>query len=204
MDLLAFDTLPIPLQQAIFTRELDAGQRLFRQGDPATALFIVETGRFRLMRSTVDSNAIFLQFVSSGQSLGDAALLSTTYSYSAIAEMASRVIVYPKPELTAALRQYADLAEDVMKRLLQKINALEVNLELKGIRSAHQRVLRYLQYLVTPEQETIVQLDRPWKSIADELGFTPDTVSRALARLERENRISRTQQGITLHDSSVA
>jgi CRP/FNR family transcriptional regulator, dissimilatory nitrate respiration regulator len=204
MDLLTFDTLPMPLQRAIFTRELDAGQRLFRQGDSATALFIVETGRFRLMRSTVDSNAVFLQFVSSGQSLGDAALLSAMYSYSAIAEMPSRVIVYPKPELIAALRQDADLAEDVMTRLLRKINALEVNLELKGIRAAHQRVLRYLQYLVTPEQKNVVQLDQPWKSIADELGFTPDTVSRALARLEREGRISRTQQSITLHNSSAA
>lgn len=204
MDLLTLSTLPMTLQQAIFTQNLEAGQRLFRQGDPATALFIVDSGRFRLTRSTIDSNIVPLQFVTSGQSLGDLALLSKAYSYTAIAETASRVIAYPKPELTASLREHSDLAEDVITRLLEKINLLEVNLELKGIRAAHQRVLRYLQYLSEPEQGNVVHLDRSWREIADELGFTPDTLSRALARLEREGMISRSQRSITLHKSSAA
>jgi hypothetical protein len=32
MGLLTFNTLPMALQQAVFTRELEPGQRLFRQG----------------------------------------------------------------------------------------------------------------------------------------------------------------------------
>lgn len=204
MDLLTFDTLPMALQHAISIRELEPGQRLFRQGDPATALFIVEAGRFRLVRATINSNVIPLQFVRAGQSLGEAILFSDTYSYTAIAEVATQVIVYPKSELLASLHEHSDLAEDVINRLLQKISSLETNLELKGIRSAPQRILRYLQYLATPEQETVVNLEQPWKEVAAELGFTPDTLSRALAKLEQDGRISRTQQRVTLHNSSVA
>jgi CRP/FNR family transcriptional regulator, dissimilatory nitrate respiration regulator len=88
------------------------------------------------------------------------------------------------------LRENSDLAEDAIARLLQKINSLEINLELRGIRSAHQRIFRYLQYLTTPEQRNVVNLDRHWKEVADELGFTPNTLSRALAKLEREGRSS--------------
>jgi CRP/FNR family transcriptional regulator, dissimilatory nitrate respiration regulator len=204
MDLLTFETLPIALQQAIYTRELQAGQRLFRQGDAATALFLVEAGRLRLARSTINQQTVGLQVVSTGQSAGDAALFSTIYSYSAIAEVDSRVIVFPKQELVAALREFPDLAEAVIARLLEKINLLEINLELKGIRSAHQRLLRYFQFLATSEPGNVVQLDRTWKEIAEELGFTPDTISRALAKLERDSRISRDQQRITLHDLSAA
>jgi CRP/FNR family transcriptional regulator, dissimilatory nitrate respiration regulator len=61
-----------------------------------------------------------------------------------------------------------------------------------------------LQYLAMPEQANVVQIDRPWKEIADELGFTPDTLSRALTKLEREGSISRRQQHITLHNISAA
>lgn len=200
MELLTLDTLPLNLRQALSLRELAAGQRLFRQGDAAYALFMVEAGRLRLVRSTLDGQLIPLQFASAEQSVGDAALFSTTYPYTAIAEVPSRVIVYPKSELVAMLREHPDLAEDVVTILLRKIHALEVNLELKGIRSAQQRILRYLQYLITPEQDNVVQIDRPWKEIADELGFTPDTLSRALAKLEREGSISRMQQRITLHN----
>jgi CRP/FNR family transcriptional regulator, dissimilatory nitrate respiration regulator len=158
----------------------------------------------RLLRSTIDSNVVSLQFVGSGQSLGEATLFSDTYAYTAIAEVAAQVIVYPKQELVTSLRQYSDLAEDVISRLLQKIDTLETNLELKGIRSAPQRILRYLQFLTLPALETTVNVERPWKEIAAELGFTPDTLSRALAKLEQEGRISRTDQRITLHDSSAA
>ena len=204
MDLLTFDALPASLQQAISMRELKPGQRLFRQGDAATALFILEAGRLRLVRSTIDSKVIPLQFVHPGQLVGDAALFAGMYAQTAIAEIASRVIVYPTQELTTALREHPDLTGDIIAKLLQKISLLEVNLELKGIRSAPQRVLRYLQYLAVPGQANIIHLDRPWKEIADELGFTPDTLSRTLAKLEREGTISRTQATIKLNDSSVA
>lgn len=204
MDLLTFDTLPPYLQQVLFTRELAVGQRLFRQGDSTYAVFVVETGRLRLVRSTIEDKVVPLQFITSGQSVGDAALFNPSYSYTAIAEVASTVLVYLKQELMTALRENPDLAEDVIAILLRKIQAFEVNLELKGIKSAQQRILRYLQYLTTPEQVNVVQIDRPWKEIADELGFTPDTLSRALARLEREGSISRLQQQITLHNISAA
>jgi CRP/FNR family transcriptional regulator, dissimilatory nitrate respiration regulator len=204
MDLLTFETLPIALQQAVYTRDLQPGQRLFRQGDAATALFVVEAGRLRLARSAIDQQTIALQFVGAGQSAGDAALFSTAYSYTAIAETDARVIVYPKRELVIALREFPELAEAVITRLLEKINSLEISLELKGIRSAHQRLLRYFQFLATSASANVVQLDRTWKTIADELGFTPDTISRALAKLERDRIISRDQQRITLHDSSAA
>jgi CRP/FNR family transcriptional regulator, dissimilatory nitrate respiration regulator len=204
MNLLTFDTLPPFLQQVIFTRELEVGQRLFRQGDAAYAVFVVEAGRLRLVRSTIEGKVVPIQFASPGQSVGDAALFSASYSYTAIAEVASSVLVYPKQELMFALRQNPDLAEDVIAILLRKIQSFEVSLELKAIKSAQQRILRYLQYLAMPEQANVVQIDRPWKEIADELGFTPDTLSRALTKLEREGSISRRQQHITLHNISAA
>jgi CRP/FNR family transcriptional regulator, dissimilatory nitrate respiration regulator len=194
MDLLNFETLPQSLQKASFIKELKMGQRLFRQGDTATALYIVKTGRLRLVRSTIESQKIALQFVSSGNCVGETALLHSKYSYTAIAEVAAKVIVYPKQELTIALQEYSNLADNAIALLLEKINSLEVNLELRGIRSAHQRIHRYLQYSTTPERENIVNLDRHWKEIADELDCSPHTLSRALAKLQREGRIDRAGQ----------
>jgi CRP-like cAMP-binding protein len=204
MDLLTLETLPSSLQAASYTREIVSGQRLFRQGDSTFELFIVKTGRFRLVRSTIDSKSILLQFANVGDSLGETVLFSTPYAYTAIAQVDSQVIVYPHQELIAALREYPDLAEDAVARLIRKIQALEVSLELRNIRDANQRILRYLQYLAAVEEETVVNIDRPWKEIAAELGFTPNTISRALAKLEREGRITRTQNTILLNNSTAA
>jgi CRP/FNR family transcriptional regulator, dissimilatory nitrate respiration regulator len=122
IDLLTFETLPRSLQQAIFTKKLEAKQQLFWQRDAATALFIVKAGRLRLIRSTIDSKLVALQSISSGDSLGETALFGATYSYTAIAEVASQVIVYPKQELTAALREYPDLAEEIIQGCFKKLS----------------------------------------------------------------------------------
>ena len=65
------------------------------------------------------------------------------------------------------------MAQDFMAVLVKKIQSLKFSLELRDIRIAHERVLRYLRHLVNFPQETTIVLDRHLKDIASELGFTP-------------------------------
>lgn len=204
MDLLTLDSLPPDLQTAVSVRDLAAGQCLFEQNDPTSAYFVVETGRIQVARYTSEHQLVTLQIAEAGQSLAEIALFSDTHPCMAIAEVASRVIVYPKQPLLLALRDNADLAEDFMAMLVRKIQSLKVRLELLNIRTAHERVLQYLRYLSQPGEQRVITFDRSLKDIASELGFTPETLSRALARLEREGAITRERQQITLNHPPAA
>jgi CRP/FNR family transcriptional regulator, dissimilatory nitrate respiration regulator len=223
MDLLSLNQPPTPLQNSmrstfpdgvIALRELASEQTLFWQGDSASALFIVETGRLKIARHTAEGRSITLQIARSGDSLAESALFSDFYSYGAVAEIASRVIVYPKQPLLQALQEHPSLAEDLMTRLAGKNSSLVMQLELRDIRAAHRRVLQYLSYLahagdinrkdVNVENARVISFDRPLKEIAIDLGLTPATLSRALTRLEREGQITRKQNLIQLQRSSAA
>ena len=204
MDLLTLDSLPGQLRNAITHRDLARGENLFQQGEETYAFFIVETGRVKLVRYTTEDKVVTFQVAEPGESLAEIALFSDTYSCTAVAEVASRVIVYPKQLLLSALCDNPDLAEDFMAMLVRKIQALKVRLELRDIRAAHERLLRYLRYQVLPGEQNIVNFDRPLKDIAVELGLTPETLSRALSRLEQEGMITRTRLQITLQNSPAA
>lgn len=203
MNLITLDSLPQNLRRAIVLQELIAGQRLFQQGDTASTFFMIETGRFRMIRNTIEDTIVTLQFAEAGEILAEAALFSDIYYCTAIAEVDSRIIGYPVESLLSALREYPDLAEYMMARIVRKIQAFQVRLELRNIRTAHKRVLQYLRYLVEAS-ENVVTFNQPMKDIATDLGFTPETLSRALARLEREGAITRSGRSITIHDSSAA
>ena len=114
------------------------------------------------------------------------------------------MIRYPKAALISALRVYPDLAETLVTMLAAIIRTLEIRLELRDIRASHQRVLRYLRYQARGNDEGVITFDRPLKDIATDLGFTPETLSRALARLEQEGLILRQDRQIILRPSSVA
>ncbi|MBD3885911.1 Crp/Fnr family transcriptional regulator [Phormidium tenue FACHB-886] len=204
MDLLSLDRLPENLRHAIALRELAPEQILFRQGDSASAFFIVETGRFRIARYVPEGRSLTLQIARSGDSFAEIALFSDVYAYTAIAEIASRVITYPKQELLTALHERSSLLEDFMTRLIKRNLSLVMRLELKDIRVAHRRVLKYLYFLADIENADAVRFDRPLNQIAIDLGLAPATLSRALTRLEQEGRIIREQNLIRLQNPSVA
>ncbi len=149
------------------------------------------------------SNKIFPS-TEAGDSLGDRSIFSDIYDTSAIAQVNSTVIVYPKQILLSSLREYPDLAADFVAILVNKIQSLQIDLELRNIRLAHERLLQYLKYSALVNHDTIVNLDRPYKEIALELGFTPETMSRALLKLEKEGAIARQQNKIIIHNYSVA
>ncbi|KYC39961.1 hypothetical protein WA1_28785 [Scytonema hofmannii PCC 7110] len=204
MDLLTLNSLPEELRDAVVHHDLSTGETLFQQGDPASSFFIVETGRIKLMRYTSDDKVVTFQVAEQGNSLGEIALFFQTYPCTAVAEVASRAIAYPKEPLLSAIYANPELAEDFMAMLVQKIQDLKLRIELRDIRAAHERLLRYLRYLAQSDEQNIVNVDRPLKEIAADLGLTPETLSRALARLEREGKIARTRLQITLQQSSAA
>lgn len=67
-------------------RRLESGKLLFRQGEPADELYVVESGRLRLYVSERPGHERVLQFLGPGQIVGEAAFIAETrYVTSAIA-----------------------------------------------------------------------------------------------------------------------
>lgn len=197
------DSLPPVLQAAATYQELVAGQVLFHQRDRALAIFAVEIGRLRLVRYTSEGRLVIFQVPGAGESFAESALFSDVYNCEAVAEVPSRVIVYPKQLLLTVLHDYPDMVFAFMERLSRKSQSLKIRLELQSILSARERVLQYLLVTAQPG-ETTVNFERPLKDIASELGLTPETLSRSLTRLEREGVIIRTPGQITLRNTSTA
>ena len=67
MDLLTIDSLPESLRGAIAFTDLSPGETLFTQGDDATAVFAVETGRVKLVRYTSEGKMVTFEVVKGGE-----------------------------------------------------------------------------------------------------------------------------------------
>lgn len=182
-------------------RNLVPGQGLYRQGDRARAVFVLESGQIRIIRRNAQGKSIPLRVVTPGESFGTAALFSEIYGNEAIAEVPSQVHVYPKQALWETLRQRPDLAESFVESLAKQINTLEDRLELQSISSARERIIRYLSSHAQ-FGKSVVNFDTPLKDIANDLGLSREVLYRTLARLEREGVITRTRRQIIL--SSVS
>ncbi|MGO8916595.1 MAG: Crp/Fnr family transcriptional regulator [Stellaceae bacterium] len=197
---MSFDWLIADLPSAPL-RELAAGQALFRQGDAATAIFAVERGRLRLVRHTVDDRKVVLHTARTGELFAEAALFSKAYHCDAVADIASRVRVLSKPELLRAFRGDPDFAQRFMSVLARQVMALRTRLELRSIRSARERLLQHLLLAAGGDGRT-VRIEGTLMDFAAEIGLTHETLYRALAELERDGAIERSEACISLLKST--
>lgn len=177
-------------------RHLAAGESLFRQGDRATAIFRVESGRLRLVRHLPDGSPVTLHVARHGESFAEAALFSDSYHCDAVAEVESVVAVLAKRDLLAGLRQDPEAALAFAAQMSRQVRDLRLRLELRNIRSAAARLEMWL-HLQADERGRVVPA-QSWTEIAAELGLTREAVYRALARLQRDRRLRRDKTGITL------
>lgn len=195
MPTLMLADLPTSLQQRAHLRQLASSQILIQQGEPAENLFWVMTGHLRLV-SFVNQQMVTHYFVNPGDLFAETALYFDTYGCTVIAEVPSEVLVIPKEAFATALQQSPEFSERYLASLTQRFQSTKMLLELRGITSARDRLLHYLQQQLSPGELTVI-LKKPLKAVASELALTPEGLSRLLARLQAEGVITRKRRSIT-------
>jgi CRP-like cAMP-binding protein len=115
----------------------------------------------------------------------------------AVAVVASRVRIYPKRQLLAAVSEDSVLGERFMAVLAHQIHALRARLEERNIRSARERILHHLALAAGADGRTM-PLDGTLMELASEIGLSHEVLYRTLAELEKDGVISRTASEIAL------
>jgi len=173
-------------------RTLAPGEHLFRQGDPATAIFRVEEGLVRLERRTVDGRLLVLHSARAGDPLAEASMFAGAYHCDAVAAEACQVRVYRSRDVLAAFHADSAAAERLLAHLSRQVQALRFQLELRNVRSASARLLLYLEARADPATRA-VDLGPQLQHAAAEIGLTREALYRALADLARRKVVARSR-----------
>ena len=175
----------------------NSGEIVFHAEESARTIFAVQTGRIQLVQYLENGQMVNQYAVDSGAWFGEDGLYRSVYSHSAIAAQPCEIIAVPKQILLTLLRHDPELMLSFIGQLAEQLHIAKNLMILRCIRSAHDRVLAYLNSLGTSQQRTFF-LDRPIKEIAAQICLTPEVVSRALRKLQDDGIIQRNQRKITL------
>ncbi len=165
------------------------GGRLFSTDEATRGFFRLEMGLIRLTRHSVDGHEITLHVARPGETFAEASLFAERYHCDAVADLPSAALLVDKARMLDTLASDPEVARRWIAHLSRQVQTHRTQLALRGLKSAHERVLAFLQSQCTDGSAVII--DRPWKIIATEVGLTHEAFYRALARLEREGRIVR-------------
>ena len=157
------------------TRELAAGESLFRREDAVRSMFLVRTGTVALERPMADGTALTLHIAGEDTLLAEASLFAQAYHCDAVAREAAEVASLSKPSFLVALRTSPDAALDLFARSAREVQAQRGRIEILRLRRVSDRLDAWLDLHGEPPRGE-------WIRVADAIGVTPPALYRELAR----------------------
>lgn len=190
---LVFERLIAPAVTLTFK----SGDIVFRQGDPATAFFIVVDGWIKLFRVTPSGEEAVIYVFTKGDSFAEAvAIIGQPYPASAEAVSGARVVRIPVTHLVKCIRDTPDIALVMIASTSMHLHHLLEQVAQLKVQSAVQRVAGFILSLC-PSGGGLCTIALPYDKtlIAGRLGIKRESLSRALAKLRNA--------GVEVHATEV-
>jgi len=187
------------------TRRLERGEILFAAGDENAACATLVSGALKVSSYDEEGDERILALIHPAGFAGE--LFQPFANYDVVALADSRLCVFTRTDMEAAIERYPALGRALLRRSQEDLHAARGLLSLTGRRDAKGRVAALVLALAKaasdspchPAERFELPLTRG--EIANLAGLTIETVSRRLTQLEDEGIIAREgARGITLSD----
>lgn len=189
------------------TRVLARGEVLFREGEPASALYLVEAGRIKLTQITAGGQEVIMRYLAPGDAFAAVALFEHgTYPVTARATERTRLRAWTREVLPELVREHprfeANLLRIVSAHTREALSRVrELSTEPVPQRLAR-TLLRLGQQVGRQQPDGTVLVERiTQQEIAEIAGTSLYTVSRTLADWEGESLVETGRQRFHIRDA---
>jgi CRP/FNR family transcriptional regulator len=184
-----------------------AHSTIFTESEPATAIYMLTRGSAALYKMLADGRRQIVGFALPGDFLGSPFIERYSCSVDAISEVRARQ--FSREPFLTFLRSHPEHLCPMLEAALQETNAARDHmlLLLLGRGTAEEKLVDFIvRWRARAGRKgalaNLVPLPMSRRDIADFLGLTIETVSRTITKLERENVVRVTSEGLQLMGST--
>jgi CRP/FNR family transcriptional regulator, transcriptional activator FtrB len=182
-------------------RSYSKGEFVFRTGDSPEFVHIVLKGCVALTGQTDEGRNTVIEFLEPGECFVVAAVaLDRPYLLSARAATEARLLQIPADRIRALIQSNHDFSVTMVEILSHHWRMLVGQIADLKLKSSAQRLGAYLLTLANGSSSSEVRLPSERQLVAARLGMTPESLSRAFARLRPLGVLGKGQT-VTIRDA---
>ena len=192
------------LEAILQHKNLQAGETLFDEGEPAQYVYNLTSGCLKLYKLLPDGRRQVTGFLFGGDFVGLAN--SDDYIYSAEAVSAVALCKFEKTKLDRLMNEHISFEKRLLGMARFELAEAQEQILMLGRKTAMERIASFILMLSERAErrgdaENPVEFPMSRNDIGDYLGITTETVSRTLTRLRKNNAISLdTDRSITINE----
>lgn len=175
-----------------FTSVYPKGAVLFAEGEPARGVFIICSGRVKLLTRSLEGRTMILRIAEAGEVLGLSSTVGDrTYEVSGETLEPCQINSVRRDDFLRFITRHVDACMHSAQSLAASYNAAQREVRTLGLSSTTaERLARLLldwsEHAETPKGEIRFQVLLTHEEIAEMIGTTRETVTRSLADLRKK------------------
>lgn len=186
------------LADTMVEKAYEPGATLFGDGDPGDAMFNITAGVVKLFKLLADGRRQIIGFLFRGDFLGLGG--RDVHEYFAEAITPVRACRFPRVAFESLIRDSPQLHDDLLSRAADDLRVAQAQMVLLGRKTSQERMATFLIDMAERERKRggiagLVSLPMTRLDIADYLGVTIETVSRAITAFETAGLVRRVEHG---------
>lgn len=192
---------------AVVKRRYKRGENIVDQGQKSDALYILLTGRARVLSTNSRGREVILATLQVGDYIGEMSLIDgQPHSATVRADAQTDTLVLGRAEFSRCLPDSGSMAYSLLRGLVQRLREADRKIESLALVDVYGRVARALIDLATPlDGETLViQRKLSRQDIAKMVGASREMVSRVMKGLEERGLVLMRDDGALIIQKKAA
>ena len=187
----------LAIASSVVKRRFRRGEIVVEQGKKSNALFILLTGRARVLTADARGREVILAVLQPGDYVGEMSLIDNEpHSATVRAEVQTDMLILGRAEFARCLPENSSLSYAIMRGLVQRLRSADRQIESLALLDVYGRVARALLNMaeMIGEQNTIRnKVSR--QDLAKVVGASREMVSRVMKDLEERAMIETQEDG---------
>jgi CRP/FNR family cyclic AMP-dependent transcriptional regulator len=204
-----FSTLPEGqlslLTRVVGRKSYPRNSTIINAGDPTDALYIVISGRLKVMMSDDEGREVILAILGQGEFFGEMGLIDEApRSATVIAIEPCELLTINKMDFKKCLAENFEITVGVMKGLVKRLREADKKIGSLALMDVYGRVARLLMEMAeTVDGQRVVTKKLPKQDIAKMIGASREMVSRVMKDLQTSGHIEVKSGAIFLHEAML-
>lgn len=187
------------LADICLSKSYEKKEIIFSEAEKGYAVFFCINGRIQLHKTTPDGKEVVIKVIKPGEMFGEVILFETDkYPVTAVALSRAQVFIMPKHQFHCLLER-PDFRGDFISMLMRKQRYLADQIKYLSSHDVEDRLIFFLKENYGESERIQPSISK--KDMAAAIGTTPETLSRILLRLKKENILNWDDKFITVHKS---
>lgn len=194
------------IADSVVKRRYRRGEIIVEHGRKSNALYILLTGRARVLTSDSRGREVILAVLQSGDYVGEMSLIDNEpHSATVRAEVQTDMLVLGRAEFARCLPENSSLSYAILRGLVQRLRNADRQIESLALLDVYGRVARSLLDMAEQEGDTLLIRNKVSRQdMAKIVGASREMVSRVMKDLEVRGVIHTQENGSVIIKERIA